>query len=65
MLTTPDNRETVAEAIEDVPSVERVVAVSRGDTGIRRDDLNFHSEIGMHSREHNATETSGGDDALL
>jgi len=65
VVTTPENRETVAQAIEEVPSVEHVIVVSRDGTGIRRGDLNFHSELGMQSREYEAAETSSDDNALL
>ena len=65
VLTTPDNRDTIADALEDVSAVEHVVVVSRDGTGIRRDDYNFHSELGTYSREYQAAATSGDDDALL
>jgi acetyl-CoA synthetase len=65
VVTTPENRETVAAALEDIPSVEHVIVVSRDGTGIRRGDLNFHSELGLHDREYEAARTSSEDNALL
>ncbi|MFC6905355.1 acyl-CoA synthetase [Halalkalicoccus tibetensis] len=61
VITTGENRETVGRALEDAPSVERVVVVGEGRTG----DLDFHEECGSASPEFETVRTSGEDDALL
>ncbi|WP_247003505.1 acyl-CoA synthetase [Halosolutus gelatinilyticus] len=65
IVTTPENRETVAEALDDAPSVEHVIVVSDDGTGIRRGDVSYHGEMETASREYDAAETGGEDDALL
>jgi acetyl-CoA synthetase len=65
VVTTADNRDTIEAAREQVPSIEHVITVSRDGTGIRRGDINFHSEMGMQSRAYDAARTGGEDDALL
>jgi len=65
VVTTADNRATVADAVSDVPSVEQIITVSRDGTGIRRGDVNFHSEMGMQPRSYEPVRTGGEDDALL
>jgi acetyl-CoA synthetase len=65
VLTTADNRDTVAAALEQAPSVEHVITVSRDGTGIPRGDINYHSELGMQPREYDPVRTAGEDDALL
>ncbi|MDL5362943.1 acyl-CoA synthetase [Halalkalicoccus sp. NIPERK01] len=61
IVTTAANRETVADALEDAPSVEHVIVVGNG----REGDLDFHAECGAASPEFEAVRTSGEDDALL
>ncbi|MFB6123568.1 MAG: acyl-CoA synthetase [Haloferacaceae archaeon] len=65
VVTTPDNRETVERALEDVPSVEHVVVVSDDGTGIRPGDVSYHALVDDASDDYDAAETSGDDDALL
>ncbi|WP_327054121.1 acyl-CoA synthetase [Halomicrococcus gelatinilyticus] len=65
VVTTADNRDTVARALEDVPSVDHVVVVSDDGTGIRRGDVSYHAAMADASREFEVAETSGDDDALL
>ncbi|MFC7096390.1 acyl-CoA synthetase [Halobaculum marinum] len=65
VFTTPENRETVARAVEDAPSVEHVVVVSDDGTGIRRGDVSYHAAVADAAREYEVAETGGEDDALL
>jgi len=64
VVTTSDNRETVATALEDVPSVENVLVVDRGE-GRRDGDIDFSEAVDDASRRFEAAETSGDDNALL
>jgi len=64
VVTTSDNRETVAKALEDVPSVENVLVVDRGE-GHRDGDIDFSEAVDDASRRFEAAETSGDDNALL
>lgn len=61
IVTTGENRDTVARALEDAPSVEHVIVVGGG----REDDLDFHEECEAASTEFETVRTSGEDDALL
>ncbi|SEW23174.1 acyl-CoA synthetase [Natrinema salifodinae] len=65
IVTTAANRETVAEALEDAPSVEHVIVVSDDGTGIRRGDVSYRAEMETVSREYEPAATGGEDDALL
>ncbi|APX97637.1 acyl-CoA synthetase [Natronorubrum daqingense] len=65
VVTTADNRETVADALEDAPSVEHVIVVSDDGTNDRGDDVDYRTEMESASREYDPVETSGEDDALL
>jgi acetyl-CoA synthetase len=65
VFTTPENRETVARALEDAPSVEHVVVVSDDGRGVRRGDVSYHAAVDDASREYDAARTGGEDDALL
>ncbi|SIR93124.1 acyl-CoA synthetase [Natronorubrum thiooxidans] len=65
IVTTADNRDTVADALEDAPSVEHVIVVSDDGTGLRRGDASYHSEMETASREYEPAQTGGEDDALL
>ncbi|MDF9747376.1 acyl-CoA synthetase [Natrinema salsiterrestre] len=65
IVTTAANRDTVAAALEDAPSVEHVIVVSDDGTGIRRGDASYHSEMETASREYEPADTGGEDDALL
>ncbi len=64
VVTTSDNRETVATALEEVPSVEHVIVVDRGD-GIEPDDVDFEYALAAASPQYETARTSGDDDALL
>ncbi|WP_226482195.1 acyl-CoA synthetase [Natrinema amylolyticum] len=65
IVTTAANRDTVADALEDAPSVEHVIVVSDDGTGLRRGDVSYRSEMATASREYEAADTGGEDDALL
>ncbi|MFB6170128.1 MAG: acyl-CoA synthetase [Haloarculaceae archaeon] len=65
VFTTPENRATVAAALEEVPSVEHVVVVSDDGTGVRRGDVSYHEAVSQASKAYEAEETGGEDDALL
>ncbi|MFB6155978.1 MAG: acyl-CoA synthetase, partial [Haloferacaceae archaeon] len=67
VVTTDSNRETVADAVEEAPSVERVVVVDDGSgAGAREaDDLDFHEAVAAADREYETARTAGEDDALL
>jgi acetyl-CoA synthetase len=64
VVTTTDNRETVEEALADVPSVEHVITVDRGG-GAPADDVVFDTAIEAASREYETAATGGEDDAML
>ncbi|PSP81899.1 acyl-CoA synthetase [Halobacteriales archaeon QS_1_68_17] len=64
VLTTTDNRETVAEALEDVPSVEQVITVDRGD-GVPDGDIAFGDRLEGAERNYETADTGGDDNALL
>lgn len=61
IVTTADNRKTVAAALEEAPSVEHVIVVGEG----MENDLDFHEECEGASTEFETVRTSGEDDALL
>lgn len=61
IVTTGENRETVARALEDAPSVEYVIVVGEG----FENDLDFHEECEAASTEFETVRTSGEDNALL
>ncbi|WP_254544150.1 acyl-CoA synthetase [Halomarina pelagica] len=61
VVTTGDNRDTVAEALEDVPSVEHVIVVGEG----REGDVDFREATAAASDEFEVADTSGEDNALL
>ncbi|UPW00326.1 AMP-binding protein [Halorussus gelatinilyticus] len=69
VVTTSDNRDTVADALDDAPSVEHVVTVDRGEgesgEGIEEDDLVFADALDDASDEYETARTGGEDDALL
>src|SRR6056297_2298005 len=64
LVTTSDNRETVAKALEDAPTVEHVITVDRGD-GAPADDVVFNTALDGASTDYDAAETGGEDNALL
>jgi acetyl-CoA synthetase len=65
IVTTPENRNTVTDALKDAPSVEHVIVVSDDGTGIRTGDVSYRGEMETASREYEPAATSGEDDALL
>ncbi|WP_318570096.1 acyl-CoA synthetase [Salinigranum marinum] len=65
VFTTAENRETVARALDDAPSVDHVVVVSDDGTGIRRGDVSYRAAVDEASREYDVADTGGEDDALL
>jgi acetyl-CoA synthetase len=64
VLTTSDNRDTVATALEEVPSVEHVVTVDRGGD-VPTDDVDFGAAMADAGREYETADTAGEDDAML
>ncbi len=64
LVTTSENRDTVAEALEDAPSVEHVLVVDRGD-GVEATDIDLRDALADAGREFETAETAGEDDALL
>ncbi|WP_396610543.1 acyl-CoA synthetase [Haloferax sp. S1W] len=64
VVTTTDNRDTIADALEDAPSVEHVITVDRGG-GAPADDVIFTPTLDDASTEYETAKTSGEDDALL
>ncbi|SFL07679.1 acetyl-CoA synthetase [Halogranum rubrum] len=65
VVTTAANRDTVAEAVEDAPSVETVIVLSEDGTGIERGDVSYRTAMADASREYEVAATTGEDDALL
>ncbi|WP_276301351.1 acyl-CoA synthetase [Halorussus lipolyticus] len=65
VVTTSDNRDTVADALEDASSVEHVVTVDRGEGTIGDSDEVFADALDGASSEYEAVRTGGEDDALL
>ncbi|APW99176.1 acyl-CoA synthetase [Halobiforma lacisalsi AJ5] len=65
VVTTSENRDTVAEALEDVPSVEHVLVVDRGDGDLADDDLEFDAALADAAATYETVRTGGDDDALL
>jgi len=63
VLTTPENRETVGEALEEAQSVEEVIVVDR--EGVGHDDVDYHDAVAGGDSDFEAVDTSGEDDALL
>ncbi|WP_135805517.1 acyl-CoA synthetase [Halorussus marinus] len=64
VVTTSDNRDTVADALDDAPSVEHVLTVDRG--GVVPDgDVRFGDALEEASPEYEPARTGGEDDALL
>ncbi|MFB6205767.1 MAG: acyl-CoA synthetase, partial [Haloglomus sp.] len=64
-ITTTSNRETVADALEEVPSVEQVIVVDDGEGGAHADDIDYHEAVGAADDEFDTVRTSGEDDAML
>jgi acetyl-CoA synthetase len=65
VLTTTGNRETVADALAEVPSVEQVIVVDDGDGAAHDDDMDYHDAVAAADTEFETIRTSGDDDALL
>jgi acetyl-CoA synthetase len=64
VVTTSDNRDTVDAAVKDVPSVEQVITVDRGD-GVPVDDVVFNAALDSASVEYETADTASDDNALL
>ncbi|AFK19839.1 acyl-CoA synthetase [Haloferax mediterranei ATCC 33500] len=64
VVTTTDNRETIADALTDAPSVEHVITVDRGD-GAPTDDVVFNTALDDASTDYEPARTGGEDNALL
>ncbi|MFC3478223.1 acyl-CoA synthetase [Halobacterium litoreum] len=64
VVTTSENRDTIERALDDVPSVEHVVVVDRGD-GIRDGDVDFADAMADASTDYETAQTGGEDDAML
>ncbi len=65
VLTMTGNRETVADALAEVPSVEQVIVVDDGDGAAHDDDMDYHDAVAAADTEFETIRTSGEDDALL
>jgi acetyl-CoA synthetase len=72
VVTTASNRGTVADALDDAPSVGTVFTLPDGDdggagggSGLREDDVNLAEVLDGASTEYESVETAGEDDALL
>lgn len=61
VVTTEDNRATIASALEDVPSVEQVIVVG----GSHDEDIDYHEAVAAADDTFETVQTSGEDDALL
>lgn len=64
VVTTTDNRETVADALADVPSVDHVITVDRGG-GAPTEDTIFHPALDDAPTAYETAPTTGEDNALL
>lgn len=65
VITTSDHRETVAEALSGVPSVEDVIVVSDDGTGIRPGDVSYYAAMDGASADYDTERTGGTHPALL
>jgi len=65
VITTPENRDTIADALANVPSVQAVIVVSDDGRGIRQGDISYHGAVEAADREYHVAETAGDDNALL
>ncbi|WP_343233788.1 AMP-binding protein [Natronococcus sp. A-GB7] len=65
VVTTPENRDTLETALEDVPSVEHVIVVSDDGVGVRRGDVSYYEAMDRASNEYETVRTEGSDPALL
>ncbi|MEZ3117723.1 acyl-CoA synthetase [Halobaculum sp. MBLA0147] len=64
VVTTTDNRETVAAALEDAPTVEHVITVDRGG-GAPPSDVAFGPALDGADTDYETADTGGEDDAML
>ncbi len=65
VVTTPENRDALETALEDVPSVEHVIVVSDDGVGVRRGDVSYYEAMDRASNEYETVRTEGSDPALL
>ncbi|WP_248909799.1 acyl-CoA synthetase [Halocatena marina] len=61
VVTTDDNRATIASALKDVPSVEQVIVIGGG----HEDDIDYHEAVAAADETFETVRTSGDDNALL
>lgn len=64
VATTPENRETLEEAADDLDSVEHVVVVDREGAGVRDGDVDYHARTQDASSEYEPVRTDPDDPAL-
>lgn len=65
VVTTPERRDVVSEAIADVPSVDTVMVISDDGTGIYTGDISYYAAMERASPSYDTVETAGSDPALL
>lgn len=65
ILTTADNRDIVERALADAPSIETVITIDRGNSGIAETDVDYENTMADASADYDPAATSGEDDALL
>lgn len=64
VVTTTDNRDTIAAALADAPSVDHIITVDRGDGAPPTDTL-FNPALDNASTTYETAPTTGEDNALL
>ncbi|MFB6171560.1 MAG: acyl-CoA synthetase [Haloarculaceae archaeon] len=64
VVTTPDNRDVVAEAAADLDSLDRVVVVDRAGAGVDDGDVDYHARCSAASPSYDPVETGPEDPAL-
>ena len=65
VVTTAENRETVAAAIEGVDTVDRVVVIDRERSGVAHSDVDFYARIDGASTEFDTVRTGPDSPAFL
>lgn len=65
VVTTPEHRDTVADATEGVDSVEHVLVIDRNDGGVEEDDVDLLNRAADAGREFDVERTAPDDPALL
>lgn len=64
VVTTSDNRDTIADVLDDVRTIDHVITVDRG-RGVPADDVAFDTALDAASTAYDVAETGAEDDALL